>query len=151
MIDYKKRLVEVDEVLNHLSEEEYSKISDEVKQLIKENKDKEYTWVYDESKTLKEQNLNRDTISILSYINMEYLLNDEQKQLMMQLHQVNEKKKRNKDKGAVAENNIENIFKKNGINNNENSISPQIEIIEQKPDNFWGKLLRKIRNIIYKM
>lgn len=74
MVDYNKRLVEVDVILNHLSESDYNKIPEDVLQLIKDNMDKEYTWVFDESKPLKEQNVSRDTIAFLSYINMEYLL-----------------------------------------------------------------------------
>lgn len=79
MVDYNKRLVEVDEVLNYLSDEDLEKIPEEIRNLIKENKDKDYVWQYDETKPLKEQGLNRDTIAFLSYLNMEYLLNEEQK------------------------------------------------------------------------
>ena len=43
------------------------------------NKDKEYFWKYDEKKPLKEQDVSRDTIAFLSYLNMEYLLNEKQK------------------------------------------------------------------------
>ena len=92
MIDYNKRLVEVDEVLKYLSEEDLSKIPKDIRQLIKDNKDKEYEWEYDDTKPLKDQNLNRDTIAFLSYLNMEYLLNEEQKQLMQEIHEYNEKK-----------------------------------------------------------
>ena len=67
MIDYNKRLVEVDEVLKYLSEEDLAKIPDDIRQLIKENKDKDYVWKYDETKPLKDQNLNRDTIAFLSF------------------------------------------------------------------------------------
>lgn len=81
MVDYNKRLVEVDEILNYLSEEDLLKIPEEVRNTIKENKDKEYVWKYDVSKELKEQNLSRDTIILLSYLNMEYLLNEEQKNI----------------------------------------------------------------------
>ena len=67
MKDYNKRLVEVDAILDYLSEEDFRKIPEEVIQVIKENKDQEYIWEYDETKDLKDQNLNRDTIAILSY------------------------------------------------------------------------------------
>ena len=50
MIDYAKRLVEVDEVLSYLSEENLNKIPEEVRNIIKENKDKDYTWKFDETK-----------------------------------------------------------------------------------------------------
>ena len=82
MIGYKKRLVEVDEVLEHLSEENLSKIPLEIRQAIKENKDKNYVWKYDETKELKDQGLSKDTIAILAYLNSEYLLNEEQKKII---------------------------------------------------------------------
>ena len=53
---------------------------------------------FDETKELKDQNLSRDTIIILSHLNMEYLLNEEQKKLMEQIHEFNEKKTCNSDK-----------------------------------------------------
>lgn len=89
-MEYEKCLVEVDEVLNHLSKEELNKIPEDVLKGIKKHKDKEYMWKYDESKQLEEQKFDRNTIVILSYINMEYLLNKEQKDLMEKLHELNE-------------------------------------------------------------
>ncbi len=89
-MEYEKCLVEVDEVLNHLSKEELNKIPEDVLKGIKKNKDKEYMWKYDESKRLEEQTFDRNTIVILSYINMEYLLSKEQKDLMEKLHELNE-------------------------------------------------------------
>lgn len=89
MIDYSKRLVEVDEVLKHLSEGYYKKIPEEIVEVIKQNKDKNYTWNYDTSKKLKDQDLSDDTIAILSYINMEFLLNNEQKDFVNRLHILN--------------------------------------------------------------
>lgn len=89
-MEYEKCLVEVDEVLNHLSKEELNKIPEDVLKGIKKHKDKEYMWKYDESKRLEEQRFDRNTIVILSYINMEYLLNKEQKDLMEKLHELNE-------------------------------------------------------------
>ena len=91
MVDLNKRLVEVDEILNYLSDEEYAKIPKDIINAIKENKDKYYVWKYDESKELNDQDLNRDTIVILSYLNMEYLLSQEQKELMEEIHKANEK------------------------------------------------------------
>lgn len=92
MQEYSKRLVEVDEVLNHLTINEYSKIPFDIIKIIKENKDTEYKWSFNENKRITEQNLNRDTIAILSYINMEYLLNQEQREFMKKVHESNQKK-----------------------------------------------------------
>ena len=77
-------------MLNHLSKEELNKIPEDVLKNIKKHKDKEYMWKYDESKRLEEQTFDRNTIAILSYINMEYLLSKEQKDLMEKIHELNE-------------------------------------------------------------
>ena len=74
MVDYAKRLVEVDEILNYLPINDYNKIPVDIINVIEDNKDKNYEWHYDETKKLKEQNVPNETIAILSYINMEYLL-----------------------------------------------------------------------------
>ena len=95
MIEYQKRLTEVDEILNHLSKEDYNKIPTNVIKYIKENKDSHYVWKYDSLKKLKDQNVSNDTIAILSYLNMEYLLNNEQKSYMKKLHDLYEHKKNN--------------------------------------------------------
>lgn len=92
MIDFSKRFVEVDEILKYLSEADYNKIPTNVINYIKNNKDNSYTWKYDTSKKLKDQNVSDDTIAILSYLNMEYLLNPEQQEFMRKLHYLNDKK-----------------------------------------------------------
>lgn len=86
-MDISKRLVEVDEILNYLSADDLNKIPEDVRQIIKENKDRDYIWNYDTSKSLKEQDVSSETISILSYLNMEYLLNDKQKDLMQKIYE----------------------------------------------------------------
>ncbi len=91
MIDYSKRLVEVDEILKYLSKSNYDKIPKEIKEVIVKNKDKEYKWKYDKTRKLKDQDIPNDTIAILSYINMEYLLNNEQKEFVKKLHERKEK------------------------------------------------------------
>ena len=92
-MSYEKCLVEVDEVLSRLSADELAKIPEDVRNNIKEKKAKDYTWAYNDSKELNEQNLSRDAIAMLSYLNMEYLLSDEQRELMEEIHRENEKKR----------------------------------------------------------
>ena len=113
MVNYNKRLVEVDVILNHLSDSDYNKIPSEVIQAIRDNMDKEYTWEFDESKPLEEQEINRDTIAFLSYINMEYLLNDEQKKYMQKLHEINEQKKLKEEYSNDVKYDYSDLFKRN--------------------------------------
>ena len=92
MIDYKKRFVEVDEIIKYLPKKDLSKIPNDLIHLIRKNKDSKYIWKYDNNKKLEEQNIHKDAIAILSYINMKYILEDNQKMLMKNLHNYNEMK-----------------------------------------------------------
>lgn len=97
-------LVEVDAVLCRLNSEELKKIPLDVRDAINEFKSLEYAWFYDDEKSLKEQELRKESIAILSYINMTYLLDDEQRKLMDQMHIVNEYKEEpddNKKEGII--------------------------------------------------
>lgn len=146
MIDYNKRLVEVDEILNYLSKDDLLKIPEDLRQIIKHNKDKEYIWKYDETKELKDQNLNRDTIAFLSYLNMEYLLNEEQKHLMEQIHQFNEKALEEKREQQYNSNDL---FKVKPDIIEESMNIKQNELIIYK-ENIFSKILNKLKNFFLK-
>lgn len=150
MVDYNKRLVEVDEVLSYLSEENLLKIPEDIRQMIKDNKDKEYVWKYDVSKELKDQNLNRNTIIILSYLNMEYLLNEKQKEFMQQLHKLNEKKL---EKAKVEKYGVEDLFKRNKTQQEETEEIEQekeLSLLEYK-ESFFTKVISKIKNFFARL
>lgn len=117
-----------------------------MKQIIKHNKDKEYFWKYDETKELKDQNLSRDTIALLSYLNMEYLLNEEQKQLMEQIHQSNEKTLEEKREQQY---NLNNLFKVKPDTIEENINIKRNELIIYK-ENIFSKILNKLKNFFLK-
>jgi len=146
MSDYNKRLVEVDEILNYLSEDDLLKIPQDVRKAIKENKDKEYIWNYDETKPLKEQEVSRDTIAILSYLNMEYLLNEEKKDFMKQLHNANEKKL---EDSGLEKYGVENLFKEAEIEQEdlkEAKKSQELSLVENK-ESFFTKIIKNIKKI----
>lgn len=102
----KKSLVEVQTIIGKLSQEEYTKIPDNIKSYIETNKDGNYVWEYDEEKTLEEQTLNEYTLPILAYINMEFLLNEKQKEFMNFVYDINDKILENKLKERYNSNNI---------------------------------------------
>lgn len=87
-MELSKSLVEVEEVLKYLVEDEKRKIPREVFDFINKNKDNIYEWKIDKSKKLQEQNLSDEAVAILAYINMKYLLNSEQKELMEQFYEL---------------------------------------------------------------
>lgn len=146
-MEYTKCLVQLDEVLNYLSTENLKKIPEEIRNGIKEQKDKEYIWKYDESKSLKEQELARRTVAMLSYLNMEYLLNNEQREYLNKIHRINEQK---------LEKERQNIYNQYGLFNNKKSTTKQEDIsnesvamVEYK-ESILKKILKKIKNMLKK-
>lgn len=146
-----KCLVELNEVLKRLDDDDLNKIPLEIIEAINSKKDKKYKWQYDDSKKLEEQDLNRKTIAMLSYLNMEYLLDNKQKAVMEELHRFNERKleraKREKyDSEKMFDNkNIEKNLKKT---EEENKVDMQIAV--KKEMKWYKKVLRYILNIIKK-
>lgn len=142
-MEYEKCLAQVDEVIKYLSDEDLKKIPNELKDAIKMEKDYNYSWKYDESKPLTQQNLDRKTIAILSYLNMEYLLNDEQKELMKKIHQNNEEKL---EKSKQEKYNANNIFKKA----NTEKAKEEIALVEVKVEKWYKKVFDFFRNLFKK-
>lgn len=85
MVEENKRLVEVEYILRKLDADYINKIPKEIWDYIEKNKDKDYLFNYDENKNLNEQNLSIDTISILTYINIKYLLDEQHKKEMLEI------------------------------------------------------------------
>lgn len=85
MVDVNKILVEVETILEKLDTNYKNKIPNELWEYIKQNKDKNYSFYYDENNSLINQKLNTDTVALLTYINMEYLLNENQKKDIKQI------------------------------------------------------------------
>ena len=142
MEDIKKRLVEVEYILKKLDDEYVRKIPKEIWDYIEENKDKNYIYNYDESKTLAQQKLSIDTISILTYINMEYLLDEKDKKEMEELlrkdYIIAEEKK--------GKYNSDDIFK----NKSRANLSEQEENnlpIEVKIEKWYDKIFEFLRKI----
>lgn len=151
MVDYNKRLAEVDVLLNYLSEADYEKIPKEIINAIKDNKDKNHIWEYDESKELKDQKLSRDTIALLSYINMEYLLNKEQKEYMEKIHEINEQERLKKEYSNQSQYDYNDLFKNNKKDEEiENVKITEYSLVEYKEQGIFSKLFKKIRNFFKK-
>ena len=143
-MEYEKCLVEVDEVLNHLSKEELNKIPEDVLKNIKKHKDKEYMWKYDESKRLEEQTFDRNTIAILSYINMEYLLSKEQKDLMEKIHELNEQNFANEIQEKYDS---KDLFKNKNKNKNNINVENENAIAKLENNKWYNKMFSFIKRI----
>ena len=140
-MEYDKCLVELDEIFKYLNDDDKKNIPYEIRKAIHEKKDKNYNWTYDESKKLNEQNINRKTIAMLSYLNMEYLLNDEQKKLMEELHKFNEKKI---EKEKSEKYNSDSIFK----NIKKYEKKEEVTLIESGRKKWYEKIFSFIKKIL---
>lgn len=142
MEEINKRLVEVDCILKKLDDEYINKIPQEVWDFITENKDENYFLKYDDNKTLAEQNLSIDTISILTYINMEYLLEEEAKRELLDLLKNDEitaeQKKRKKY-------NPDDLFK-----NRKAMQKEQVSLVEVQIEKWYEKLFLFLKNMFRK-
>lgn len=122
MVDINKRLVEVETILQKLDATYKNKIPNELWEYLKQNKDNDYSFYYDEENSLINQKLNIDTVAILTYINMEYLLNENQKQDIKQILTNDEAISEQKKKELY---NPDNLFKNraNKVEITENSVA----------------------------
>lgn len=136
----KKVLTEVYEILKHLSNENLKKIPSNVINLIKENMDKNYIFKYDISKSLQNQNISRDAVAVLSYINMEYLLNDRQREFIENLHRQNEEDLEQQKRETY---NSYTLF----INK---TINKDTALVEYTREKWYKRFINKILNIFKK-
>ena len=136
-----KGLFSVEYILRKLDDEYIKKIPKEVWNYINDNMDKNYQFNYDEEKTLLEQNLNIDTISILTYINIEFLLDSiQRKELLEDLKKdelISDQEKRNKY-------NPDDIFK------NKNKTKEDKALIELKIERWYEKIFSFLKNMFKK-
>ena len=132
----KKVLTEVYEILKHLSSENFNKIPSNVINLIKDNKDENYIFKYDVSKSLQEQNISRDAVAVLSYINMEYLLNDRQREFIENLHRKNEDDLEQQKREKY---NSDTLF-----SNQNKSINKDTALVEYTKEKWYKKFINKI-------
>jgi len=135
----KKVLTEVYEILKHLSSENLKKIPSNVINLIKDNMDENYIFNYDVSKSLQEQNISRDTVAVLSYINMEYLLNDKQREFIDNLHKQNEEDLEQQKREKYNSDNLS--------TNKNKTINKDTALIKYTKEKWYKKFINKIINI----
>ena len=144
MEELSQRLVEVECVLNKMNEQKIKKIPQEVWEFLNKNKDINYNFKYDDSKSITENNLHIDTISLLTYINMNFLLDAEAKKEMISLL--------NEDEIIAEEQrrkqyNPDSIFK-NRIDKHIEQTSENVNMIEYK-ESVFQKIISKLRNFLH--
>ena len=92
MNDLKVSFSELDELLKHISTDDWEKIPDNVLFYIRDNKSKEYVWQYDETKPIEEQNVSPESFFLLTYIMYKYVYTDEERKQVASLISENTKR-----------------------------------------------------------
>ena len=105
----------------------------------------QYSYEKEFDRLKKEYNLKGQikTIAILSYLNMEYLLNDEQKELMRKIHKSNEEKL---EKNKHEKYNYNNLFKKANTEN----IKEEVALVEIKEEKWYKKVFTFLKRFFIK-
>lgn len=139
MEEVNKSFVEVFEILKHMSPGNVMKIPEDIRNYIRDNRDNNYIWKYDETKDFKNQNISEDTLAMLAYLNTEYMLDEERKQLMKQIYKINQQKLE-KEKGEQF--NSDSLLKKSN-NKEENKIA-------EYKEGLFVKIKRMFKNLFQK-
>ncbi len=145
----RKILTQVYEILKFLSEDEFNKIPIEIIKMIEENKDNNYIWKYNDKIPLKNQNIDRGTVAVLSYININYLLDTEQRKNIEDIILYNEKKAESLKREKYDPNKMFNKYKLNN-SNAEININADLAITKTKKDNIIIKIVNKIKRFLQK-
>lgn len=143
IIEYRKSLSELCEILKHIPIEARNKIPDEELKFYENNRDFNYKYIYDQSRSLTEQKLMDMTIMLIANIYINYWAENKEKLQLRDkkiLYQIEEQKKIY---------NTNDLFKKNKKNNEPKiNVENCKELTVNKKENIINKIIKKIKGLI---
>ena len=130
---------EINEIINMLEDEDKNKVPENIRNFFKEEKNNDYIPKIDPTKPLIEQNLKRETIILLTILNLNYWCENEvEKQKWW-----NELEKNQKESEELEEKyKVDNLFKKK--NNIGTAKEKELQIVKYKKENIVKKILNRI-------
>lgn len=143
--DYPKAYVEVLEIINSLSAEEYSKIPEEEIEFFERNKDENYSFTFDETKSLNEQDFSSEAKAIIVLLFQKYFATEEENERINNLLDENEKRHQEELREKY---NPDNLFKKEEIVKEE--VKEEKLPAEIKKESFIQRIISKIKNLFSK-
>ena len=147
MLDTMMAYSEVYEILNLLDKEYKEKVPDKVRTFFEEERLQDYKPEIDVDTPLIDQNLKRETIVLLSILNLNYWCDTpEEKQEILNELSINEKEKQE----LLEKYNPDNLFKNKQEEKQEIKKTEELSIVEYKKPNFIQKLLSKIARLFKK-
>ena len=156
MSDYSIAMQESYKIIERMGKQYISLIPVDVIEKIDSIRNKNYKFEYDENKTLEEQNIQKETLDILSYLNLMYWCTPEEKEELLKIYKKNMQKEEeakriqyNPDKIFENTKTNENTSKtnensektnENGTKTNETSL-----VVQEENQSFWKKIINKIK------
>lgn len=141
---------EVFEILSYMNRETVMKIPFEILSIIKENRNINYVSKIDKNDMFNPNNLSEDAISILSWLDLEYLASNESKEEKLKIYQENEELYQQKLKEKY---NADKLFKNyeqyDYKVNDEICIEQNNKMIKYK-NNIFFRIYKIIRTLLFK-
>lgn len=148
--EYREALVEVLEIIDHLEEDEKSKIPSEIVEFYEKNKSKTYIPnINFEEGDISKYNIKNKTREILAGIYIDYLCDDEKKKseyikkLRNNEYNYEEKKKKSFDQNTIFKNKQTQDLKNEQIQDTKS-------MIKVEKQGWFSKILNKIKKILKK-
>ncbi len=145
---YANAYTEVLEILNHLSEEELSKIPEEKIDFYKQNKNNDYEFKFNTRLDYDKQNISREANAILVSLYLDYFATEEEK---IKINEILDLNLRKEEVEKRIKYNKDDIFK------TEDNINKEIEPIKNE-ETINNKLIKtkesffvKFKNFIFKL
>ncbi len=128
--EYKIAYSEVLEILKYISKEEFNKVPQDMLEMFKTNASDENQFIYNPNKTLQEQNVSEIARTIIAILFRDYWATENQRRKILDKQYFDREKIREEMYSP------DNIFKKQNIQNKENSTINEIAIVEYKESIF---------------
>lgn len=146
-MDLPKIYSEVYAILEILGNEYINKIPTKLYNYIVAEKESNIKIHYDINKPLNEQPISEETILFISYLNLQYWCDEEQKQELLKIYKQNDDKI---EEELRQEYNVDNLFKNRANNETIGMIEEEREtqLIEYKTKSYIKKLFENVINAI---
>lgn len=134
---------EIDEILSKMEDRYVNKIPDKIRELIKKEKNNNYHPNIEFSEEILDNKLQRKTIAILAWLNLNYWCDDEEeKEKLIAIYHENDIIK---DRELREKYNPDNLFKRK----TKEEKTENVAIIEHKESAF-AKILNRIKRFLHK-
>ena len=145
MSSYSIAMQESYKIIKKMGNKYFMLIPEDIRNRIESSRDKDYIFEYDESKTLEEQKVQKETLDILSYLNITYWCTPEEKEELLKIYRENSIKEEQQKRVKY---NPDNLFKeKEKIK--ENTTEKALVDVSKK-EGLWKRIIKRIKSIFFR-